>query len=99
MAIVASMVESGFGVNTEPHEPQKRLLSNISLEHVGHLIMSFQFTRINQSGTQVSHLRTVGCNLAAQSAFFQSPRVAGRLPWILGTSNYGLCNERTPTLF
>jgi len=39
MAIVSAMETSGFGVSTDPQEPQKRLLSNISLEHVGHLII------------------------------------------------------------
>ena len=35
MAIVSAMETSGIGVNTDPQEPQKRLLSNISVEHVG----------------------------------------------------------------
>src|SRR5712664_318014 len=33
MTIVSAMETSGFGVNTDPQEPQKRLLSNISVEH------------------------------------------------------------------
>ena len=39
MAIVSAMETSGIGVNTDPQEPQKRLLSSISVEHVGHLII------------------------------------------------------------
>jgi hypothetical protein len=39
IAIVSDMAPLGFGVSTDPHEPQKRLLSNISVEQDGHLIM------------------------------------------------------------
>jgi hypothetical protein len=39
IAIVSDISPLGFGVSTDPHEPQKRLLSNISVEQDGHLIM------------------------------------------------------------
>jgi hypothetical protein len=56
------METSGFGVTTDPQELQKRLLSNNSVEHAGHLIISLRSRQSNQSGTQVSHLRTAGRN-------------------------------------
>jgi hypothetical protein len=47
ITIVSAIETSGFGVNTDPQEPQKRLLSNISDEHVGHLIIYFSLHSFN----------------------------------------------------
>ncbi len=37
--MVSDMSRLGSGVKADPHNPQKRLLSNISLEQDGHLII------------------------------------------------------------
>jgi hypothetical protein len=37
IAMVSSLLD--FGVNSDPHDPQKRLLSNISAEQDGHLVI------------------------------------------------------------
>ena len=39
MAIVSDISPLGFAANTDPQEPQKRLLSNISAEQDGHLVI------------------------------------------------------------
>jgi hypothetical protein len=71
IAMVSSPLD--FGVNTDPHDPQKRLLFNISAEQDGHLVIQ----RNSQSGTQVSHLRTLDRNSAPP---IQPLTVAARLP-------------------
>ena len=82
---------SGHHAWAEPHNPQKRFVSDISAAQLGHLIMR-RFRKAEHKCPICGQCRATYWR---QCMRFQALTVAPHLPYPLVTSNYGLCDQRS----